>query len=806
MELLNYLLKVSACLTLCFAFYLIALSKLTFFKINRFYLLGSMVLSFIIPSLHFTFEREVAQVSVAQNPIAVHDADLAGQALQEETQTGINGGDIEITPFDWYSLLPYLYISIVTALLLLAFWKILKLLKYTRQHATHINGLKIVAKTKGFTNCSFFNYVFVDKEKLTETELGVLLRHEEVHARQYHSIDKIILIIAKAILWFNPIIYLYDKALEQNHEYEADELTSADFGTNHYASLLLRLAVEKRQVPLVHNFVKSPIKARIKMLFNAKSKNMKKLIYTLAIPIGTILIWGFTVDVIDVLPVQDPPNQFTLVLDAGHGGKNAGAKVNGISEKDITLAMAKKIKAMAEAKGMKVVLTRINDEYIDHVARAKNKGDILLSLHVNSAPSDLLNGVEMYTSGSYNDQDLKFAKSNSLTYYLYNSMRNVTGIKINNKPKKQNLVLLDRANIPGVLIELGFLTNKNDFLFITNEKKQDELAKLIVDGIGVYQQKSIPTAESMKLQESIKEFEGKYKAWKESAKYKSLVAETKRFKAQTLIGHIQSLNYFKRGATPDLDGFILKANNKWYRVYIDKEQLKSISFKVGDKVSLFAPKAEVWFDSEFPAIKPQKLTITPSIGVTPVKINPRLISSASLTVDAKTNIMYIKKGKVEIGNHFLEAEDMTWDKNNSTISAKKGTIRGTDGNVLSGENLIYNLNTNSYTINSASRNVDLIKSSLYQLLDRLPYHATDSVRVSKTLNTITLYGNASLNIDNKQLSGDKIEINKNSNVVSVYHGQIIGLDEEPIKADVISYNIVTKKGIINGPVYINKKN
>lgn len=83
--------------------------------------------------------------------------------------------------------------------------------------------------------------------------------------------------MAKAIMWFNPVIYLWDKALEQTHEYEADEATANQFGSKDYASLLLKLAVSESQTALVHNFVKSPIKERIKMLFNTKSKKMKKI-------------------------------------------------------------------------------------------------------------------------------------------------------------------------------------------------------------------------------------------------------------------------------------------------------------------------------------------------------------------------------------------------------------------------------------------------------------------------------------------------------------------------------------------------
>ncbi|MFA6275184.1 MAG: M56 family metallopeptidase [Pedobacter sp.] len=288
MEWLIYLFKVSVCSGLFFAFYLLFLRKLTFFKANRFYLLSALLLSFIIPTLNFKVERAAPEI-------------VNRVIFQQETP--IAGGTQVATPIvtqrlDWQFLLISTYKILVIGLLLITAWRLFQLLSFTRRPTREINGLKLVSKTNGFTNCSFFNYVFIDQNSLTDKELELLLKHEEVHAKQYHSFDKLLLMITKAILWFNPIIYLYDKALEQTHEYEADEVTSQDFGTAPYATLLLKLAVARGNMPLIHNFVKSPLKERIKMLYNSKSKDMKKFRYVLAMPIGLVLVWGFAVNVV----------------------------------------------------------------------------------------------------------------------------------------------------------------------------------------------------------------------------------------------------------------------------------------------------------------------------------------------------------------------------------------------------------------------------------------------------------------------------------------------------------------------------
>jgi hypothetical protein len=298
MEWLTYLLKVTACTVLFFGFYLLFLRKLTFFKINRFYLLVTLLLSFLIPALQFELKREMPEVETKVSadipevkPINSVPVQLI-QPIMVEYQP-------ELTPkIDWLGLIPYAYGGTALLLLLICLWRLFALLKHTSDYTKNGDGLKLISKTNGFTNCSFFNYVFIDSTTLSDTDLAVLLKHEQVHARQYHSIDKILLMIFKAVLWFNPIVYLYDKALEQVHEYEADEITSSNYGSQAYANLLLKLAITKSDVSLVHNFVKSPIKARIKMLFHSKSKNMKKLSYLMALPVVMGLIWLFAVQVV----------------------------------------------------------------------------------------------------------------------------------------------------------------------------------------------------------------------------------------------------------------------------------------------------------------------------------------------------------------------------------------------------------------------------------------------------------------------------------------------------------------------------
>ncbi|HMI01599.1 MAG TPA: M56 family metallopeptidase [Pedobacter sp.] len=299
MEWLIYLLKVSACLGLFYTFYHFCLQRLTFFSVNRIYLLSTLVISFIIPALQLKLERPASYSSQVKKETTVY----ANTFTDLQNPVAANPGPVpkaveDTVAINWQELLFICYWFVVIIMLAAAAFQILQLLKHTRHVNQKVGRLKVVFKSEGFTNCSFLNYVFVNQQELGEEEMTLILQHEQVHVSRYHSLDKLFMSALKAFLWFNPLIYLYDKALEQVHEYEADKETSVTAGNTPYANVLLAMAVRKNNPYLAHSFVRNPLKGRIKMLFANPSKNRRKLMYLAALPIGLALIWTFAVEVV----------------------------------------------------------------------------------------------------------------------------------------------------------------------------------------------------------------------------------------------------------------------------------------------------------------------------------------------------------------------------------------------------------------------------------------------------------------------------------------------------------------------------
>lgn len=303
MEWLTYLLKVSACMALFYALYYLFLQRLTFFSSNRFYLLSALVISFLIPALQLEIERRVeVQQEILQpegvTSVASSTADLVSTGVSVAHRPLSDTG-IGFSMYSWQEIVNVAYWLIAAVMLMIFIYQITRLLKYITNVDQKIGNLKVVYKPRGFTNCSFLNYVFVNQQDLTEEEIAVILQHEAVHANRLHSLDKVFVDVCKVFLWFNPVIYLYARALEQVHEYEADQEASSIIGNASYANLLLTIAVRKNNPSLVHSFVRNPLKARIKMLFTNQSKSMKKSIYLAVLPLLSVLLWSFSVVYVD---------------------------------------------------------------------------------------------------------------------------------------------------------------------------------------------------------------------------------------------------------------------------------------------------------------------------------------------------------------------------------------------------------------------------------------------------------------------------------------------------------------------------
>ncbi len=193
---------------------------------------------------------------------------------------------------------------------------------------------------------------------------------------------------------------------------------------------------------------------------------------------------------------HDPLN-FTVVIDAGHGGEDGGAvSASGVVEKDVNLAIARKLQTMLETNGIKVVMTRetdilLYDRTVDYRGRKKaldlaarrqiaqeTENSIFVSIHLNSYPQTQYHGLQVW-----------YSPNNESSRALAQSIQDTVRVSLqpeNDRQVKQatsSIYLLHHLHSPAVLVECGFLSNPEEAEKLAAEDYQNELAFLLFTAI-----------------------------------------------------------------------------------------------------------------------------------------------------------------------------------------------------------------------------------------------------------------------------------------------------------------------------------
>lgn len=232
----------------------------------------------------------------------------------------------------------------------------------------------------------------------------------------------------------------------------------------------------------------------------------------------------------DNLPANGAAGTFTVVVDAGHGGKDGGTRSARTNEKDVALDVALKLSRALKAKGIKVVLTRSTDVFVplyERIEKANDvKADLFISIHCNSLPYNKKNraairGVETYVSGfgrldeqdiairenasillekdykkNYNGYDPKDPESIILLSLMKNAFR-TKSIQLASLLQKEykkvgridrgvhekSLAVLARASMPAILTEIGYLSSPSEETYMKSDSGQDEIVSCILNAV-----------------------------------------------------------------------------------------------------------------------------------------------------------------------------------------------------------------------------------------------------------------------------------------------------------------------------------
>lgn len=285
-----YILKVNVLLILFYLVYQLALSRETFYKHSRWFLLSGLFVSLVLPFVTFTkieyYEvKEVISNSIESNGPKI--VQISNEVAQEPILT-----NPEIL-FLVYGIICFGFL-IKT---LFDFFKLFKIIKVSNSEKK--DKLVYINTNLVHTPFSFFNYIVFNEELINPVELQNIMKHEEAHSMQKHSFDTLLAQFFIILFWFNPIVWLYRKSIVQNLEFLADSYAIQQVSDKkHYQKTMLKITLQPQHISIINTFNQSSIKKRIIMLNTNQSNKKNAFKYAIVIPVLVAFIMLFQVEVI----------------------------------------------------------------------------------------------------------------------------------------------------------------------------------------------------------------------------------------------------------------------------------------------------------------------------------------------------------------------------------------------------------------------------------------------------------------------------------------------------------------------------
>ena len=257
--------KVAVALAIFYMFYRLLLKKETFHRFNRFVLVGTVVLSFVLPLCIITIKRPMEMTMAPVGSVAV--GELGATVPVAAT-----------TPW-WPMALIILFWAGVTFVLIRELISVFSIDLIIRlgQQVREEDGCKIVVTDQEIAPLSWMRYIILSR-KDWEGPHAPILAHEKAHVAYGHSVELLLVDILAAFQWFNPAIWMLRADLQELHEYEADDaVLRSGVDLKEYQYLLIRKAVGKSGYSVANSFNHSILKNRITMMSKPKSPLLRGL-------------------------------------------------------------------------------------------------------------------------------------------------------------------------------------------------------------------------------------------------------------------------------------------------------------------------------------------------------------------------------------------------------------------------------------------------------------------------------------------------------------------------------------------------
>lgn len=360
---IDFLIKSSISLLALLIFYHLVLEKEKMHQFNRFYLLFSLIFSFVIPFITIELSTEIIQS--VKNPANILFLQGSSQIIKETNYTTY-----------WF----WIIYGIITLFLCIRFIRnILKITSKIKMNTSlDYHNAKLVLMSEKTLPHTFLNYIFINETDYNNRNIEAeLYAHELTHVRQIHTLDVILIEFLKTIFWFNPIFIFYKKAIQLNHEFLADEFVIRSYeNIPFYQSLLVSKANVNQPLHLVSNLNFLVTKKRLLMMTKNTTQTKAILKQITLIPIFVVLFYCITIKT----AAMEKPSSHLIQTKSGLF-KNEIEKEN-LPNKKESLQKANALNTSIVAKNLAAKKTTIDsitseDQSITEITQPEFPGGLL---------------------------------------------------------------------------------------------------------------------------------------------------------------------------------------------------------------------------------------------------------------------------------------------------------------------------------------------------------------------------------------------------------------------------------------------
>ena len=272
--------KVAVVLLVFYLFYRFLLKKETFHRFNRIVLVGTAILSFLLPLCIITI-RKPAEPGVMVMEMTEEMRELAPVVSVENT---FPSWPVLLAIVLFWAGAAFVLVRVIVSMLSIS--KIIRQGELAREE----DGCKIVVTDRDIDPFSWMRYIVLSR-KDWEGPHETILAHEKTHIGNRHSVELLLVDLFSVLQWFNPTIWMLRSDLRELHEYEADDaVLLAGTDIKEYQYLLIRKAVGKSGYSVANSFNQSILKNRITMMSKTKTPQSRRLRLLWALPLVCLAI------------------------------------------------------------------------------------------------------------------------------------------------------------------------------------------------------------------------------------------------------------------------------------------------------------------------------------------------------------------------------------------------------------------------------------------------------------------------------------------------------------------------------------